>query len=203
MNHSRTTFLTRLGLLAAIELMLACTPLGYLRTMGLEISFLMVPVVVGAILLGPLAGAVLGGVFGLTSFASCFGTSAFGAALLSINPAGAFVTCTLARILAGFLCGLLFKLLRKSRLSPSLSTGIAGFFGALLNTVCFMGSLLLFFYNSDFIRQLCQTLGTAGPFAFAASFVGLQGLAEAGVCFVISSECCRTLSAYLGKKAVA
>lgn len=71
-----------MAILIAIILVMAFTPLGYLKTAGLEITFIQVPVIVGAILMGPTAGAILGGVFGLTSFIQCFGLSAFGAALL-------------------------------------------------------------------------------------------------------------------------
>ena len=80
---TRTMALVRMALLVAVELIMAVTPLGYLRTAGLEISFLMVPVALGGILLGPLAGAVLGGVFGVSSFLAAF-SSAFGAPLLAL-----------------------------------------------------------------------------------------------------------------------
>ena len=76
----------------------AYTPLGYLRVFALEITFLMVPVTLGAILLGPAAGAVLGGVFGLTSFATCFSVSGFGDVLLSINPVFTFLVCVPTRL---------------------------------------------------------------------------------------------------------
>ena len=76
-KQTNVRYLVQLSLLAAIELVMAYTPLGYLRVFALEITFLMVPVTLGAILLGPAAGAVLGGVFGLTSFATCFSVSVF------------------------------------------------------------------------------------------------------------------------------
>ena len=81
----KTRRLVYMAILIAIILVMAFTPLGYLKTAGLEITFIQVPVIVGAILMGPTAGAILGGVFGLTSFIQCFGLSAFGAALLEIN----------------------------------------------------------------------------------------------------------------------
>ena len=68
----KNTFTTKkfveLALLVAIIIVLAFTPLGYIKTLGLEITLIVVPVTVGAITLGPAAGAVLGLVFGLTSF---------------------------------------------------------------------------------------------------------------------------------------
>ena len=71
MQDKRIQYLTRLAVFVAVTLVMAYTPLGYLRTPGLEITFLMIPVTVGAIVLGPAAGAILGGVFGLTSFFQC------------------------------------------------------------------------------------------------------------------------------------
>ena len=65
-------YLTELSLLVAITLVMAYTPLGYLKTPVLNLSFLTVPVAIGAMLLGPAAGAILGLVFGLTSFAEAF-----------------------------------------------------------------------------------------------------------------------------------
>ena len=183
MKKTKTLKLAQLALLVAIVLVMAYTPLGYLRTLGLEISFLMIPVTIGAIVLGPVEGAILGFVFGLTSFATCFGSSAFGAALLAINPVYTFIGCVVTRVLAGFLTGIVFKAVKKLKIGYEI-TSLAG---PLLNTLFFMGALVLFFYNTEFIQNLAATLGTANPFAFVVAFVGLQGLVEAVACCVIAA----------------
>ncbi len=69
----------------------------------------MIPVVIGAIILGPGAGAVLGAVFGLTSFVQCFGLDTFGTTLMGIQPVYTFIMCMFPRILMGTLCGVIFK----------------------------------------------------------------------------------------------
>ena len=94
-----TKFLVEMALLVAIILIMAFTPLGYIKTAGIEITLIVVPVAVGAVTLGPAAGAILGGVFGLASFLRCFGLNAFGAMLLSINPFLAFLLYVPTRIL--------------------------------------------------------------------------------------------------------
>ena len=71
-----TKFLVEMALLVAIILIMAFTPLGYIKTAGIEITLIVVPVAVGAVTLGPAAGAILGGVFGLASFLRCFGLNA-------------------------------------------------------------------------------------------------------------------------------
>ena len=67
-NAAKTLYMVEMALMVAIIFMMAFTPLGYLRTPGLSITFLTVPVAVGAVLLGPKGGAVCGLAFGLTSF---------------------------------------------------------------------------------------------------------------------------------------
>ncbi len=105
--------MVQLSVLIAIMLLLELTGLGMIKTAGLEITIMLVPVIVGAIVMGPAAGALLGGVFGLISFWECFGKSSFGVVLLGINPIYTFLVCVPTRILAGWLCGLAFKGLNK------------------------------------------------------------------------------------------
>ena len=77
--------MVQLAVLIAIMLILAFTPLGYLRIGPLAISLMTIPVVIGAMILGPAGGAVLGLVFGLKSFYQCFEGDPFGEALVEMN----------------------------------------------------------------------------------------------------------------------
>ena len=193
MKKTKTLKLAQLALLVAVVLVMAYTPLGYLRTLGLEISFLMIPVTIGTIVLGPVEGAILGLVFGLTSFATCFGSSPFGATLLAVNPVFTFITCVVARVLAGYLAGIVFKIVKKFKYSYE----IACLAGPLLNTLFFMGCLVLFFYNTEFIQNLATSLGAANPFTFVILFVGLQGLVEAIACFIIATIISRNVHKFI------
>lgn len=195
MKKTKTLKLAQLALLVAVVLVMSYTPLGYFRTLGLEISFLMIPVTIGAIILGPVEGAILGLVFGLTSFGTCFGASAFGATLLAINPVFTFISCVVTRVLAGFLPGVIFKVAKKFKFGYE----IASVAGPVLNTVFFMGALVLFFYNTEFIQSIAASLGAANPFAFVLAFVGLQGVVEAVACCVISTIISRSVYKYVNK----
>ena len=113
---------------------------------------MMVPVAVGAIVLGPLAGAILGGVFGATSFFQALGMSPFGAALMAINPFYTFILTMVPRILMGWLTGLIFQRLYQNDKTRFFSYGAASLSAALLNTIFFMSFLILLFGNSDYIR---------------------------------------------------
>ncbi|MBP3706610.1 MAG: ECF transporter S component, partial [Clostridia bacterium] len=108
MSNSKTKVeqLTVTAILSAIVIIVSFLPL---KTMGLEISFAMVPVAVGAILYGPSVGAVLGGVFGIVSFLQCFGYSAFGTLILGENFLLTMLVCIPTSILDGILTGLIFK----------------------------------------------------------------------------------------------
>ena len=195
MKKTKTLKMVQLAILIAIVLVMAYTPLGYLRTLGLEISFLMIPVTLGAIILGPVEGAILGLVFGLTSFGTCFGTSTFGATLLAINPVYTFIGCVVTRVLAGFFAGVVFKALKKLKFSFEITSLI----GPVLNTAFFMGALVLFFYNTDYIQNLAATLGAANPMSFVIAFVGLQGVVEAVVCCIICGIVSRNVYKIINK----
>lgn len=196
----KTGKMTRLAILVAVTLIMAFTPLGYLRTAGMEISFLMIPVVVGAVVLGPTEGAILGGVFGLTSFSTCFTGSLMGSQLLNINPVFTFIVCVVPRVLAGWLPGLLFRALTRKK-DPLYAYGAAALSGAVLNTVLFMGSLCLFFYGSDYIQGMVAQTGAANPIVFIAILVGVQGLIEAGVCFIVGAAISKALRRFARKGA--
>ena len=73
-NRTNTRWLTQLALLVAVLLVMNYTPLGYLQVGPLSMSLLTIPVAIGAMTLGPVAGAILGGVFGTTSFVSALRT---------------------------------------------------------------------------------------------------------------------------------
>lgn len=45
--------LTSIGLMTAILIVMSFTPLGYFRTLGLSISLMMIPVAIGAMIIGP------------------------------------------------------------------------------------------------------------------------------------------------------
>ncbi len=181
-----TRFLVELAVLIAIELLLEVTGLGYIKTGFLEFTIMQVPVIVGAIVLGPMAGMILGTVFGLTSFWECFGKSLFGATLLGINPLYTFIVCVIPRLLMGLLCGLVFKALKGIK-KTSLRCGIAGLSGALFNTILFMGFLVGLFGKTDALKDGIAQFG-GNILKFIVVSVGVQGLLEAVICCVVGAS---------------
>ncbi|MDR0903577.1 MAG: ECF transporter S component [Ruminococcus sp.] len=187
--------LVQLAILTAITVVMAATPLGYLPVGALKISFLMVPVVVGAIITGPAGGAYLGTVFGITSFMTCVtGTDAFGAMILELNPLLTFILCVPTRTLAGLFPALLVKLLQGKARNRFLYPA-AALFGSLCNTVFFLGTLLLAFgNNADVAAGLGFTDGNIIAY-IAATVVAINGALEASACTVVGAG----LSGIIGK----
>lgn len=169
--------LTLMGLLAAVLLMMSFTPIGYLNIGPLAITLNMIPVAIGAIALGPKGGAILGAVFGFTSFLQCLGiggTSAMGLILFEINPFLTFVQRFVPRFLMGLLTAFIYKYAKKL-LPSAVSSYVAGFFAAFLNTALFMSLLVLLFGNTDYMTEL---MDGKNVIVFILGFVGINAVFE-------------------------
>ena len=172
-RRRKTLALAQNAILTALIVLMAFTPIGYLPLGPVKMTFIMVPVAVGAITLGEKSGAFLGLVFGITSFVQCFGLDLFGTTLFGINPVYTFIMCIVPRVLMGYLCGVIYKFIaRKKR---KLALVIASFFAPVLNTVFFMSLLMIFFGNSDYIIGIRNG---AELLPFLVAFVGLNGVME-------------------------
>lgn len=193
-----TRRLVILALLTAIIIVMSFTPLGYLRLPIAEITLLMVPVIIGAIILGPGAGAFLGLVFGISSF--IIGMS--GTSPLSVLPylhpqilniPLFFILCIPTRVLAGFIPGVIFKLMYKKRqnIVPFI---VASLSGALSNTVLFVGFLVLAFGRSDFVSSFAPNV-----WGIIWAIVGLNGLIEAAACTILGTIIGRVLYRFAKK----
>lgn len=196
---SNTGHLAFLGLLTAIIIIMSFTPLGYFKTGGLEITFILLPVIIGAVTMKPADGAILGGIFGITSFIQCFGMSPFGTVLLSINWFFTLIVCLIPRILAGWLGGLVFAVLKKPDKTKFISYAAACLATPIFNTVFFMGALVLFFYNTDYIQQTAATIGATNVFSFIALFVGINGVIETVVCFIAGTAISKALAIFMNR----
>lgn len=186
-NSLKPRQVTLLGLLSGLLILMSVTPLGYLRIGPLSATLNMIPVGIAAIALGPLGGAVTGCVFGLTSFFSALtGGSPMGTMLISISPVRYFVLAFLPRFLMGISVGLVWKLL--SGRCPDPARYLVGFLSAFLNTVLFMGGLVLLFGETEYVQSL---IGGQNVLLFIVTFVGVNAVFE--------MACATILVAALGK----
>lgn len=144
-----TRWLTSVALMAAIVILLANTPLGMIHLPVIKATTVHIPVIVGAVLLGPLAGAILGGVFGVCSMLSntvaptllSFAFSPFMSMTGIMGALKAVWISVGCRILIGVVAGWLWILLKKIKVNPMVALPVTGFIGSMVNTVCVMGSI--------------------------------------------------------------
>lgn len=188
-----------LALFIAIEVLMKLIGLGSVPVGPLNMSFLTVPVAVGAMLLGPTAGLVMGAVFGLASlYDAMTGASVMTGIFFQTDPLNTVVLCVATRMLMGWLTGLGFRALHK-RLHT-----VSYFFGALMaplmNTLFFMGYIVLVFYQTEFVQNLALSKGAANPLMFAALLVGVQGLVEAAVCTAVGGGVAKGVAVIVKKK---
>ena len=148
-----TRWLVSVALMAAIIIVLANTPLGMIQLPVIKATTVHIPVILGAILLGPSAGAILGGVFGICSVVSNTMTPtllsfAFSPFMSTTGIPGAFKALLVAvgcRILLGVAAGWLWILFRKVKLNEVIALPIVGFAGSIFHTIIVMGSIYVLF----------------------------------------------------------
>ena len=198
MKNTNTKTLTRVALLVAIELVMKLVGLGSVPMGPLYMSFLTLPIAVGAITMGPAVGALLGGVFGAVSFYDAItGASAMTGALFQVSPLNTFVLCVVMRVLMGWCCGLIFSALKKLDKSRTWSYIVSAMCAPALNTLFFMGYIVLAFYGCDYVQNLVSVKGAANPFMFVVLLVGVQGVAEFLVSGILGGIVARAVRKFL------
>lgn len=180
---------------AAIIIVMANVPfLGYIRLGVVSATTLHIPVILGAILMGPGSGAFLGFIFGLTSFLQATFqpqlTSFCFSPFYSVgNFHGNFyslIVCFVPRILIGVISYFVFaafmKMLKgKRRTKELIALPAAGLVGSMTNTVLVMGGIYLFFG-----KQYMEVLDKVGSiFAAIMAIVVGNGIPEAIVCALL------------------
>ena len=148
-----TSWMVSVALMAAIVIVLANTPLGMIQLPIIKATTVHIPVILGAILLGPAAGAILGGVFGICSLISntmapTLLSFAFSPFMSTTGIPGAIKAVWISvgcRILIGVAAGWLWILFSKLKVNSIIALPIVGFAGAMVNTITVMGSIYILF----------------------------------------------------------
>lgn len=195
------------GMMAAIVILLANTPLGMIQLPVIKATTTHIPVILGAILFGPLAGALLGGVFGICSVISnttapTLLSFAFSPFLSTTGLPGALKALWIAvgcRILIGVVAGWLWLGLRHLKVNELAALPIVGFVGSMTNTVCVMGSIYLLF-----ARQYAEVKNVAmsAVLGLVMGTVTASGIPEAVAAMVLVAAIGKALLHYAVPKAV-
>lgn len=179
-----TRWMVCVALMAAIIIVLANTPLGMIQLPLIKATTVHIPVIIGAILFGPMAGAVLGGIFGICSMISnttaptllSFAFSPFLSTTGLMGVLKAIWISVGCRILIGVVAGWLWILFKKIKMNQNLSLIITGFIGSMVNTVLVMGSIYLLFAQE---YALAKDVAVTAVWGLIIGTVTASGIPEA------------------------
>lgn len=168
------------GALGAVSAVMAVTPLGYLPWFGgASLTIMHIPVIIAAVLEGPVAGTAVGLVFGVTSLVKAATAPIGPLDPLFANP----LVSVLPRLLIGFMAWGAFRLFRGKMLP--LAAGVAGAVGSITNTI-----LVLLALGLTASEQLSGVVGVqVGALPAALASIALSnGLVEAAAAAVFTSS---------------
>jgi len=188
-KRTNTRYLVELALFVAIILMMKITHLTSIPVGPLNMTLTMIPIAIGAMLMGPLAGGILGMVYGFTSlYDAVSGGSAMTAFFFQVSPVNTVILCVVLRTIVGAATGWVFRLLRKVDRTKTICYFVGGLAAPVLNTLLFMGYIVIVFYKTEFVQNLVASLGATNPIMFIVLIVGVQGLLEALAGLVIAGS---------------
>ena len=146
MNSTRqkTRMLTHVAFLAALIVVLQLLTY-FIKAGPFNMSFVLIPIVLGGMLYGPGAGAFLGGVFGVVVVVvSVAGLDVGGNMVFAANPFLCILLCMLKGIAAGWVSALIYKALN-GRINHGLAIVLAAAAAPICNTGIFIVGMFLFF----------------------------------------------------------
>lgn len=131
---------------------------------NLSIAITLVPIVVGAVICGPLCGLWLGAVTGFIIL-----MSGEAATFLAFSIPGTIITVMLKGMLCGFVPGLTFKLLKNA--NKYLAVVISSVLCPIVNTLVFILGVVVFF-----LHDITVWASSEGVSAFVFIIFGLVGI---------------------------
>lgn len=176
--------MTIIGVLSAISIMLSMTPLGFIPIGLTSATIMHIPVIIGAIIEGPIVGIAIGFIFGATSLLRALTMPTITSFPL-INP----IVSILPRLLIGIAAYYTYRLAMKLTKNVSISAWITGAVGSLVNTVGVLGMIYVL-YGERYAEASAQALGEGVLSAkvLILTIVATNGIPEAIVGgFVVSA----------------
>ncbi|MCR5254784.1 MAG: ECF transporter S component [Acetatifactor sp.] len=176
------------ALFAAIIIIMAYTPLGYIPLVVINATIIHIPVILGSLFCGPKKGAFLGFIFGFTSFLKNTLTPTSLSAFVfspviaagTVGISGVFKSafiCFVPRILVGVLPYFIYKGIRKlgvcSKLNRVFALAVAGAAGAMTNTLLVMGGIYVLYKDAYAEAQKIEAEAVLGLIGGVISFNGV------------------------------
>lgn len=183
--QEKTLRMVELALLAAIIIVLQMF-INIPLPGGLTLSLVLVPIVIGAVLLGPSAGAVLGAIFGavVTVLVITGRAGALSTAMWVTNPVMTVLVCMLKGTAAGWVPGLIARAFQQHR---TVGIVLAAAAAPLLNTGIFLLGMFTCFYGVMSDSAASIGMGGVSMVYFAVVvLVGVNFLVEFAANVVLS-----------------
>ena len=178
-----TRYMASLAMLCAVLLVMGMTGIGFIPFPVIKATTMHIPVILGAILLGPGAGAVLGAVFGLCSI--WVNTTTPGLLSFAFSPfmsteglTGVVKSLWIAlgcRILFGYVAGWLWKLIKRIAKKDYIALPVTASISTLLHTVFVMGSIYMLLAQQ---YAAAKNVAVSAVFGLVMGTVTASGLPE-------------------------
>lgn len=188
-TKEKTLRLVSLGILSAIIVVLQVIAT-YFPTKPFAVTFALIPIIIGSALFDEKAGAFLGGVFSVVVITMCIiGADVGGAIVWNANPFLCILVCMTKGVLAGYVSGLLYKLLEKH--NSIVATIVAGLSAPVVNTGTFALGMSLFF------RPVLTSWAGGSDLLYYVIYglLGINFLVEVGVNMLLSPVIIKVLEA--------
>ncbi len=193
MNRTKKTDTRRMAMLAmfcGVLLVMGMTGLGFVPLPIIKATTMHIPVILGAILLGPGAGGVLGGVFGLCSIWANTATPgllsfAFSPFMTTEGLPGVVKSLWIAlgcRILFGVIAGWLWKIVKKVAKQDYIALPVTAVISTLCHTMLVMGSI--YFLLAQQYAQ-AKNVAVGAVFGLVMGTVTASGIPEAIVAAIL------------------
>lgn len=208
-KSTKTLELVQLSLFAALILLMATTPLGYIPLGFTRATTIHIPVIIGSLLLGPKKGASLGFLFGLTSLVNNTVNPTLTSFVFTPFYSGgnlfSLVICFLPRILVGVVPYYVYKLIAgtsKSKIQNAPGLIAAGITGSLTNTILVMNFIYIFF-NDSYAAANAAKIVEGALYKFILTIICVNGIPEAIVSAILVFAVCKVMfKLNVGKVAV-
>lgn len=177
-SHENVRKMVVISMLSGICLFLGLTGLGFISLPLFKLTILHLPVIIGAIIEGPVVGGSIGLIFGLFSIYQNI-TAPTPMSPFFYNP----LVSVLPRILIGVISYYVYKIIRAKVKNIKVSISIAAICGSLINTIGVLGAIYLIYFK-DYATVLMErgTISTNSMSAVTTALltvIGTNGLAEA------------------------
>ena len=179
-----TRYMAMLAMLCGVLLVMGMTGIGFIPLPVIKATTMHIPVILGAVLLGPGAGAILGGLFGLCSIWA--NTTAPGLLSFAFSPfmtteglAGVAKSLWIAfgcRVLFGAIAGWLWLMAKKITRQDYIALPVTAATATLCHTVLVMGSIY-FLLASQYAAA--KNVAITAVFGLIMGTVTASGIPEA------------------------